>query len=169
MFSALSPRTPGYYTDPKTGYLWRLSVIGDREGWFLTNGEEWATVPEGLIWAFPLPSWANPSWVAINSSERRNMEFDPVNHPPHYTHYKGIEVIQLTEQLNFNRGNVVKYIARAGIKEDSDEFEDLKKAQWYLVRELQRICPNCNGEPNRSTVGLVCMFCGKDYNSSERV
>jgi Protein of unknwon function (DUF3310) len=64
---------------------------------------------------------------------------DPVNHPSHYTSYKGLEVIDLTEQMNFNKGNAVKYICRAGLKPGVDETEDLKKAIWYLNRELERI------------------------------
>ena len=64
---------------------------------------------------------------------------DSVNHPSHYTSYKGIEVIQLTEQMNFNRGNAVKYIARAGLKGPETELEDLKKALWYINREIERI------------------------------
>lgn len=66
---------------------------------------------------------------------------DLVNHPPHYTQYKGVEIIDLTEQMNFNRGNAVKYIARAGYKEDSNEIEDLRKAIWYIQREITRIMP----------------------------
>lgn len=65
-------------------------------------------------------------------------EHDPVNHPSHYTQYKGVEVIQLTEQMNFNRGNAVKYIARAGFKDPDKEIEDLEKALWYLAREIER-------------------------------
>lgn len=64
---------------------------------------------------------------------------DPVSHPKHYTSYKGVEVIQLTEQMNFNRGNAVKYIARAGLKNPDSEVEDLKKAVWYIQREIERI------------------------------
>lgn len=64
---------------------------------------------------------------------------DPVSHPSHYTRFKGIEVIQLTEQLNFCRGNAVKYIARAGAKDDSKEIEDLEKARWYIDREIERL------------------------------
>lgn len=64
---------------------------------------------------------------------------DPVHHPKHYTHYKGLEVIQLTEQMNFNKGNAVKYIARAGIKDEANEIEDLEKARWYIQREIERI------------------------------
>lgn len=64
---------------------------------------------------------------------------DPIHHPKHYTHYKGLEVIQLTEQMNFNRGNAVKYIARAGVKDQSKEIEDLEKAKWYIQREIDRV------------------------------
>ena len=64
---------------------------------------------------------------------------DVVNHPSHYTAFQGIEVIQLTEQLNFCRGNAVKYIARAGLKDPSKEIEDLQKARWYIEREIDRL------------------------------
>ena len=58
--------------------------------------------------------------------------------PDHYQFNNGVEVIDLTEQMNFNLGNVIKYAARAGRKTDSP-VEDLKKAQWYLNRELYRL------------------------------
>ena len=64
---------------------------------------------------------------------------DNVNHPAHYNAYDGIEVIQLTEQLNFCRGSAVKYIARAGLKDPLKEVEDLEKAKWYIERELARL------------------------------
>ncbi|AGY47173.1 thymidylate kinase [Clavibacter phage CN1A] len=64
---------------------------------------------------------------------------DTVNHPRYYTAYKGIEVIQLTEQLPFNRGNAVKYVARAGLKSKETEVQDLEKAAWYIQREIARI------------------------------
>lgn len=64
---------------------------------------------------------------------------DPVNHPAHYNHYQGLEIIDLTEQMNFNKGNAVKYIARAGLKNPDTEVEDLEKAVWYLQREIDRI------------------------------
>lgn len=62
---------------------------------------------------------------------------DPIN-PPHYTRFP-VEVIQLTEHLNFCRGNAVKYIARAGAKDPDKELEDLKKAAWYIDREIARL------------------------------
>lgn len=63
---------------------------------------------------------------------------DAVEHPAHYTAYP-VEVIELTEHLNFCRGNAVKYIARAGLKDPATETEDLRKARWYIDRELERI------------------------------
>lgn len=66
-------------------------------------------------------------------------QHDAVNHPAHYTRFNGIEVIDLTEQLNFNRGNAVKYIARAGAKDPAREVEDLQKARWYVEREIERL------------------------------
>lgn len=71
---------------------------------------------------------------------------DIVNHPAHYTAYKGLEVIDLTEQMMFNRGNAVKYIARAGLKDPSKEVEDIEKAIWYCQREIGRIRANRSGE-----------------------
>lgn len=63
---------------------------------------------------------------------------DPVEHPKHYTqHPSGVECITITEHMNFNLGNSVKYIWRAGLKTNS--IEDLRKARWYLDRELQRL------------------------------
>lgn len=62
---------------------------------------------------------------------------NPIDHPPHYTFGKH-EVIDIIEdwQLNFHLGNAVKYIARAGRK--GDALEDLRKAAWYLDREIKR-------------------------------
>lgn len=63
---------------------------------------------------------------------------DPVEHPAHYTsHPSGIECIQITEHMNFNLGNAVKYVWRAG--EKGDRMEDLRKARWYLDREITRL------------------------------
>lgn len=66
---------------------------------------------------------------------------DMVNHPPHYrAHPSGIEHIEVTEHFNFCRGTVIKYIWRAGLKGGPEqEIEDLKKARWYLDREIQRL------------------------------
>jgi hypothetical protein len=64
---------------------------------------------------------------------------DDVNHPQHYNaHPSGVECITITEHMGFNLGNAVKYIWRAGLKSDSPA-KDLKKAVWYLEREIARI------------------------------
>ena len=60
-----------------------------------------------------------------------------VNHPQHYSAH-GIEPIDYIEShnFNFNLGNVIKYVSRAPFK--GTEAEDLKKAKWYLEREIKR-------------------------------
>lgn len=65
---------------------------------------------------------------------------DPVNHPSHYCR-GGIEVLDAIEawELDYHRGNSIKYIARAGYKDPSKEVEDLKKARFYLVRKVEQI------------------------------
>ena len=63
---------------------------------------------------------------------------DPVNHPKHYTsHPSGVECITVTEWMNFNLGNAVKYIWRNGDK--GNHIQDLEKARWYLDREINRL------------------------------
>jgi hypothetical protein len=63
---------------------------------------------------------------------------DPIN-PAHYKSTYPVEIINITECMNFNRGNAVKYVTRAGYKNVNTEIEDLKKAIWYLQREIHRI------------------------------
>jgi len=61
---------------------------------------------------------------------------DPVNHPKHYTSDpSGVECIQITRHRNFNVGNAIKYLWRAGRK-NKDSLEDLKKARWYIDRAI---------------------------------
>lgn len=73
-----------------------------------------------------------------------------VNHPKHYTSDpSGIECIDITRHRNFNIGNAIKYLWRAGLKEDKDrklidkQIEDLNKAVWYLVDEIHRLGSRC--------------------------
>jgi hypothetical protein len=79
---------------------------------------------------------------------------DNINHPPHYTsHPSGVECITITEHMNFNVGNAIKYLWRLGLKTNpvnrltginEQYFEDLKKARWYIDREIQRLqTPAC--------------------------
>ena len=67
-------------------------------------------------------------------------QLQAVDHPAHYggadNTYEAIKVIEAWE-LGFNLGNVVKYISRAGKK--GSRLDDLKKAQWYLNREIEKL------------------------------
>jgi hypothetical protein len=64
---------------------------------------------------------------------------ETVNHPEHYnTHPSGVECIQIIEHFNFNIGAAVKHLWRAGIK-TPDPIEDLRKAIWYVQKEIDRI------------------------------
>lgn len=70
-----------------------------------------------------------------------------VNHPPHYNGGT-IEVIDFIEDhgFGFNLGNVIKYVSRAGRKNNT--VEDLEKAKWYLKREIKRLKEQGNGKTN---------------------
>lgn len=67
-----------------------------------------------------------------------------VEHPEHYggvdNPYEAIKVIEAWD-LNFNLGNTVKYVARFGKKQnkENDLVQDLKKAKWYLEREIKKL------------------------------
>ena len=62
---------------------------------------------------------------------------EQVYSPKHYTaHPSGVECITITEHFSFNIGNAIKYLWRCGLK--GDEIEDLKKARWYIDREIDR-------------------------------
>ena len=74
------------------------------------------------------------------STNKRGIQVrsDLVNMPPHYrSHPSGVECIQITEHMNFNKGNAMKYVWRSG--EKGSEVEDLEKAVRYLQREIARI------------------------------
>ena len=84
-------------------------------------------------------------FIDRKDKEQKN---DNVNHPAHYTWLKdlcGIEVIDITRHMNFNLGQVLKYILRAGHKKDASltdtekQIDDLNKAIWYLKDEIKRI------------------------------
>jgi hypothetical protein len=82
-----------------------------------------------------------PEVIQLNEEEfdafLEAIDEDNVNSPMHYTsHPSGIQCIQVTEHMNFCLGNAVKYIWRAGLKKDAKE--DLKKAVWYINRELEK-------------------------------
>ena len=77
---------------------------------------------------------------ASYSTQHSSHYTDSVDHPPHYTdHPSGIECIEVTRHMNFNLGNALKYIWRAGKKSRDREIEDLRKAAWYIQDEIERL------------------------------
>ena len=78
--------------------------------------------------------------------QKTEIKVDNVNHPAHdNSHPSGIECIEITRHHNFDIGNAIKYLWRAGLKseegmEDADkQVEDLNKAIWYIKDEIKRI------------------------------
>lgn len=80
---------------------------------------------------------AHVEWRAAQATTTPGDASSAVAHPKHYNVGR-IEVIDAIEawRLGFNLGNVIKYVARADHK--SEPVEDLKKACWYLMREIER-------------------------------
>lgn len=75
---------------------------------------------------------------------------DNVNKPKHYTSDpSGVECIDIVRHRNFNVGNAIKYLWRAGLKQEADkssdekQIEDLNKAIWYIVDEIHRLGGTC--------------------------
>ena len=69
-----------------------------------------------------------------------NESQDVVNHPKHYTSDpSGVECIQVTRHRNFNIGNALKYLWRAGLKDSDAQTQDLRKAIWYIEDEIKRL------------------------------
>lgn len=80
--------------------------------------------------------------VSFSTPNKKEM----VNHPDHYHPgtYEAINVIEAWD-LNFNLGSAIKYISRCGLKPDAElsrkekTLEDLRKAAWYINREIERL------------------------------
>lgn len=84
-------------------------------------------------------------------NKNNKKKYDPVNHPSHYTWIKdkcGIEVIDITRHLDFDLGNAIKYILRAGKKPITSEkninnnkaaIQDLNKAIWYINDKIKML------------------------------
>ena len=73
-----------------------------------------------------------------NYFEIRDRVTDLVNNPPHYQR-GGLEAIDVIEafELDYHTGNAVKYLLRAGYKDDL--IQDLQKAVWYLQRRIEKL------------------------------
>lgn len=89
---------------------------------------------------------------------------DKIDHPSHYNnHPSGVECIQVTEYMTFSVGNAVKYLWRSGQKAGETALDDLKKARWYIDREIQRLeresgggDADCNNDPPKSVPTCEC-------------
>jgi hypothetical protein len=88
--------------------------------------------------------------ISVHTREhqfRQRTATDRVNHPEHYnSHPSGVECIDIIEWMTLNCGNAVKYLWRAGLKDEAPEIEDLKKARWYIDREIKRL-ERTDGQP----------------------
>lgn len=78
--------------------------------------------------------------------EAKKFRSNAVDHPAHYTSDpSGVECIQVTRHRNFCIGNAIKYLWRAGLKDDparpgvEKQVEDLRKAVWYIEDEIARL------------------------------
>jgi hypothetical protein len=66
--------------------------------------------------------------------------YEKVNNPRHYnSHPSGVECIDVIEHMTFNSGTALKYLWRAGLKPGEETVEDLKKALWYVGREIKKV------------------------------
>lgn len=118
-----------------------------------TGGAQWEAAPEGdltdlahyyyrrcLVVGNGGMAEAEACAASLPDPEPKAAEPDPerINHPSHYRpgRYEAIKVIEAWE-LGFHLGNAIKYISRAGRKSES-KAEDLRKAIWYLEREIKR-------------------------------
>lgn len=74
--------------------------------------------------------WGDNLWC-------EGIEAEAVDHPAHYNaHPSGVECITVVEHMSFNVGNAIKYLWRAD--EKGAPIEDLRKAAWYIAREIAR-------------------------------
>ena len=106
----------------------------------------------------------NPSCDVPQPKSEVTKQHDPVNHQAHCTSDpSGVECIEITRHRNFNVGNAIKYLWRAGLKDSTKLIEDLKKSIFYINDEIGRLerqsteqpvplekhCPLCGAPPNK--------------------
>lgn len=72
----------------------------------------------------------------VTSKDSRSISTE-IEHPQHYnSHPSGVECLTVAQEFNFNLGNVIKYVWRAGLKHSA--LDDLRKAQQYIAFEIKR-------------------------------
>ncbi len=131
--------------DTRLAEAFDVSTLEDEVSALVDRGGPQAFAPPGI--RRPLLTNSNStksrreddSQVDANTgAENASETHDSFNHPRHYTvHPSGVECIVITEWMNFCLGNAIKYIWRAS--EKGATIEDLKKARWYLDREIARL------------------------------
>jgi hypothetical protein len=116
----------------------KLPEVGDSVGG-LTLTRKISDDGNGYAYTWVRDELVASGEVPVDSHEDpRVPQFDTVNHPAHYK-VGGIETIDFIDakQFGYNLGNVIKYVSRADHKDN--KVEDLKKAQWYLNREISKL------------------------------
>lgn len=109
-----------HWTDPGAPVR---PICGSRDPWQSANVQDEVTCPK-----------------CLDLLIRRVPPIDPVSHPAHYTqHPSGIECIDVIEHMSLPIGNAIKYLWRAGLKSEETHVEDLRKAIWYINREIERV------------------------------
>lgn len=97
----------------------------------IVNNMEKLATPEFVEFAKVFCEAFGVEPVFINKQSKEEVKSDPVNHPSHYVKQAAtIEPIEVLRFAPFDLGNALKYMIRAGHKEN--ELQDLKKAEWYL-------------------------------------
>jgi hypothetical protein len=134
------------------------------------------TVPTGYKYIVALDVDSNAITVfpvrdpTVPLSSAGDSSIDYVNHPPHYLgHPSGIECIDVTRHMGFNLGNVVKYIWRAGLKDQTPTLLDLRKAQWYLNNEIDKVAKEKEATHQQEVVRDVTEFVRKGVDNGHDV
>lgn len=93
----------------------------------------------------------------MDHDDAAGAHYDPVHRPRHYnTHASGVECIEITEHMGFCLGNAVKYLFRCGLK--GPPLEDVRKARWYVARELERRLREVATTPDIESVAAVSEY-----------
>lgn len=140
------------------GWHWMYDAVGKRHSVYLTGdgtvgnfGDVEALVKNGHEFYKMTPEEAEVEEERfsekykeyadkITAKAKKNvLGEEDVKHPKHYnTHPSGVECLTIVRHMNFNLGNVVKYIWRAGLKTGQADIQDLEKAMFYLKDEIER-------------------------------
>lgn len=115
-----------------------IEMLGNYAG--TCTEKELAAIERGMLKALGMEQMTSTAAGDVQVNVEPQKAHDAVNHPSHYTDGK-IEVIDYIEdkKLNYHLGNAVKYISRAGKKDPTKKVEDLRKAAWYINREIERL------------------------------